>query len=137
MNTKNKQTEILERLSHFHGSTEIYRVSPLFPDFCISEGVRYLRDEAECHWLIDDIAAMQIHPKIRQHPKLKEEQFWSLVVNEDRSATLKCEWDTGKTVYSQHIGWTDFPLNSIKIWVAPGQFSTGKPYILAYLPSER
>ena len=137
MTTKNKQAEILEGLKHFHGSAEIYQLSPLFPGFCISEGVRYLRNEAECHWLIDDIAAFQIHPKVRRHPKLKEEQFWTLDVKEDRTAKLKCEWDSGKVVIQQNISWTDFPLAQIRIWIARGQFQNGKGYILAYLPSER
>lgn len=137
MNATNKKTEILEGLHHFHGSAEIYSISPLFPGFCITDGVRYLRDETACHWLIDDIAALQIHPKIRKHPKLREEQFWTLEVKEDRSAVLKCEWDIGKIVVQQHIDWTDFPLDKIRIWVARGQFENGKGYILAYLPSER
>lgn len=138
MNTENKlkPSDLLEGLSHFHGSDVIYKVSPLFPGFCMTEGIRYLRKEAECHWLIDDIAALQLHPKIKTHPKLQQTQFWSLIAASDESAVLKCEWDIGKVVYRQKITWTDFPLDSIRIWVANGFFSSGAPYRLAYLPSE-
>lgn len=137
MNAKDKQAEITEALKHFHGSAEIYKASPLFPGFCISEGVRYLRREAECFWLIDEIAAFQVHPKVKNHPRLREEQFWSLDVREDRTARLVCEWDSGKVVIQKDISFTNFPLSKIRIWVTRGQFQDGKGYILAYLPSER
>ena len=47
-------------------------------------------------------------------------QFWTLKVNEDRTAVAICERDSGNEAFRQEIPYTDFPLTSIKLFCAAG-----------------
>lgn len=120
MKTKEEKQKALAELDGFTGTVIYHRYSPqLFPNVVLTDGVRFLAETADCFWLMDAIAALQAHPTIRQHPRLQEGmQFWRLRVEEDESAILFCEWDTGKSVYDQKIDWTDFPLPEQRIWVS-------------------
>ena len=42
--------QLLDNLSQFTGTTQYYRV---LPTFVVTDGVKYLMDEAECYWLAD------------------------------------------------------------------------------------
>ena len=42
--------QLLENLSQFTGTTQYYRV---LPTFVVTDGVKYLMDEAECYWLAE------------------------------------------------------------------------------------
>lgn len=79
-----------------------------------TDGVKYLADEAGAHWLIDAIASWQ--PEAQKIDR--EFQVWELVVNPDQSAVLSFRTDAGQPVsIRQTIPYTDFPLESIEIWV--------------------
>ncbi|MBD2060200.1 hypothetical protein H6F88_30100 [Oculatella sp. FACHB-28] len=54
-------------------------------------------------------------------------QFWTLTVNPDRSARLMCERDQGDVAVTQEIPFTDFPLQSLKLYYQQG---------VLFLPSE-
>jgi hypothetical protein len=127
-------TELQNELSHFYG-TESYHKLTIFPGIVGTDGVAYLAKNAECFWLIDEIASAQIHPKIRRNERLQEMQFWQLNVN-DRKGVLVCCEDEGKPVYEKEISYTDFPLASQKIWVAAGGDPDGKLFKVMMLPSE-
>jgi hypothetical protein len=43
-------------------------------------------------------------------------QVWKLKVNADRTATLTCDDGNYNIVYTQHIAFTDFPLDEIKFY---------------------
>ena len=132
---KKKQAEIEKNLRHFHGTEGYTRYSPdLFPQFLLTEGALYVGESCEAHWLFDFIASHQSHPSIADDEMLKRLQFWTLEVN-GNSADIKCERDTGNIAFSMHINYTDFPLDKIRIWVAPGYFND-KIYQVAMLPSE-
>jgi len=49
---------------------------------------------------------------------------------------LVCCEDEGKPVYEKEIESTDFPLPSVKIWVAAGGDPDGKVFKVLLLPSE-
>ena len=142
-NTKSKQA-IAKELTHFTGTTQYYRYSPgLFPTFYLTDGTHYVAESCEAYWLFDYIASHQINSVIRKHPKLQQLQFRKLTV-QDSKGFIICEWDTDQVVFSETIQFTDFPLDSIRLWVAPLHLS----YVglcsleqdqwgwLAYLPSE-
>lgn len=117
-------------LAGFYG-TDGYHKLTIVPNLVATDGVAWLAENAECYWLIDEIALAQMHPKVRANRQLQEMQFWTLKVN-GTSATLICEEDEGKPVYTKKIGFTDFPLPEVKIWVGPGD---GR-FKVALLPSE-
>ena len=126
-----KPDEITQGLSNFHGTEKYHRFSILFPKMVLTDGAKWLGDNAECFWLFDAIASHQ--KQAMKDPMLKEMQFWTLKVNSDKTATLICERDTDDVAITQKIEHTDFPLEEIKIWVAPS--GDENSYTL-YLPSE-
>lgn len=105
-----------------------------------TDGVKYLADKGEAHWLIDAIASYQVDPRITQNYNLRAIQFWKLEVN-DGKGVLTCVEDTGmKPAITQKIPFTDFPLSKVDIWVEYGSYPTeqgGEVGYVAMLPSER
>lgn len=127
--------ELNENLSGFYG-TESYHKLTIFPGMLGTDGVAYLAKNAECFWLIDEIAiANHTVPAIRKNQSLQEMQFWQLTVNGNKGVLVCCE-DEGKPVYEKEIEYTDFPLPEIRIWVAAGGDPDGKTFKVMMLPSE-
>jgi hypothetical protein len=92
----------------------------------LTDGVRFLAENAGAFWLLDVIASHQ--PRCRRDPMLRDMQFWTLKVNADKSAVVTCERDEGDLAFEQRIERTDFPLDGVRVWVEGG---------VAMLPSER
>ena len=117
-------------LAKFIGTENWYR-HPLVLSITYTEGVKYLADRAEAHWLIDTIALLQVGSAVEGEPF----QVWRLVVREDHSATLTCT-DGGRsandgvpiTLYEELISYTDFPLDRIDIWVSGGVILLPREY---------
>ena len=137
--------EIRSSLGQFTGTIDYHRYSPLFRNFLLTDGVKYLCEAAHCYWLIDIIASYQIHPKVKEHPKLQEIQFWTLEVDlEKHKGVVRCDWDSGQPVIEQAIPYTDFVLESQRIWVQPhsvpddsaGALRWKRVGWVAHLPSE-
>lgn len=125
-------------LRQFTGTTGYFRPQPkLFPRFVLTDGARYLAENAEAFWLMDAIASLQVHPKISEHPRLNELQFWRLKVADDKSAVLSVEWDKDEVVHTQSIEYTTFPLKSLLLYVAPSMLNFPEGFAqVCYLPSE-
>jgi hypothetical protein len=98
-------------LAMFTGTTTYYRN---FLELRYTEGVQYLAEHAGAYWLIDAIASWQ--PEIRKVER--EFQLWELTVNDDHNAELTVRRDTGEaTLAKQTIGYTDFPMNRMTLYV--------------------
>jgi hypothetical protein len=128
-----------EDLKRFQGSEKLYRH---FTGLLLTEGVKFLQDEAAAHWLVDIIASYQFDPRILDNPRLKGYQFWTLKVRPKeeglhyRKAVLTCVEDKGVPPAITHeIDWTDFPLDELIVWVQAGHVD-GKDVMIALLPSE-
>ena len=81
----------------------------------LTDGAKYLADKAQAYWLMDIIASYQ--PQCQKNEMLQHFQLWTLTVNEDKSATVICQEDSGRTPsIKQDIPYTDFPLNEIKLY---------------------
>ena len=121
-------------LSQFYGTENYHRWSALFPNIYLTDGVQYVAENGGqngAFWLMDAIASHQ--PNALKIPELSEIQFWTLTVNPDKSAELVCQIDSDrKPSIVQKIGYTDFDLPEIKLWVAPADTHN---YVI-YLPSE-
>lgn len=98
--------ELQAELSQFTGSETLAHYGKIL----VTEGVRFLAKNAQCYWLLDVIASYQ--------PQLKEEhyQFWKLHKN-GNSAVVICERDTDEEILRQDIEFTDFPLDTITLYV--------------------
>jgi hypothetical protein len=94
----------LDELKHFTSSDEIYQ--HWISQMCYTEGVKYLANETDGYWLVDEIAFV-ILPRL-----LKENKDWfysiKLSINSDKSAVITVS-DGNDNIYMKHrINWTDF-----------------------------
>ncbi len=99
-------------LRQFIGSETYYRH---WSGLLYTEGVQYLAEHGQAYWLIDAIASYQ--QQCMKDPMLKSFQHWILKVNSDRSAQLICERDTDDIAFTQNIDFTDFPLDTVKLYL--------------------
>jgi len=112
----NEIIELEQGLAQCYCSEEYHRFSVLSP-LKITDGVKYLCDKAGAYWLLDIIASYQ--PQCQRDPMLRDFQLWTLKVN-DREGRVICERDTDDIAISQDIPYTDFPLDSIKLYCTNG-----------------
>lgn len=126
MSTANSEkmpaSELSAALAQFSGSETWYR-HPLKRGVIYSEGVKFLADNAGAHWLVDAIASYAgskvEKTAIVNDPRIGELQFWTLTRDADHKATLICwaDLDVDPAIW-QEIPYTDFPLPTVRIWVA-------------------
>ena len=111
---KSKQ-EIVDLISHAHGTEHYHKYSP-FPAYpVITDGVKAVAEAAGCYWLLDIIGSCQ-----KRWKKLDPHfQVWKLVVKSDKSASVRAYNDTDH-VRSQAIEFTDFPLEELKLFLIDG-----------------
>lgn len=102
MNSINLQ----QSLNQFTGTEHYYRISKLH---LLTDGTKFLADEAKCYWLMDAIASYL--------PKNFNDDFAvaNLVVN-DNKAELTLDDGNGNIFARQFIEYTDFPLPEVKIY---------------------
>jgi len=125
--------ELATNLEWFTG-TETYYKHPLGLYF--TDGVHYLAEKAGAYWLIDAIASYL--PELKD---LEEFQAWTLTRNERGGAVLICEGanpETGEAVElaRQEIGVTDFPLDTIKLYLQHGTIDLVTWSWVLMLPNE-
>lgn len=102
-------------LDAFTGTENIYQHS--FGKIHYTDGIKYLATEGQAFWLIDAIASHQTRQLLSQQD-LEEFQLWQLTVSEDKSAVLTCKSDSDtEPVVRQEVPYTDFPLNSTKLYL--------------------
>jgi len=124
-----KTSEIRRNLQMFSGTQHWYEHG-VFPNVLYTDGVKYLAESAECHWLVDAIASHQV--RCQQDDMLRGMQFWELFT-EQGGWVLACYRDKGDEAFRQEIPYSDFPLDDgIRIWVAPIDWER----VALYLPSE-
>jgi len=101
--------DLRSELSNFTGTTCYYSSS--FGTLKLTEGIHYLREKANCFWLVDIVESYQ--------PTLKEVcfQIWKITVNEDQTAVVTCREDDGlPELVKQDIPYTDFPLSDFEFF---------------------
>lgn len=105
--------KLLDNLKQFTGTEQYHRIT--LGKLVVTDGIKYLVDKAQCHWLMDIVESYQ--------HKLKEVPFqiWCLKVNEDDSAVVTCKEDSDQpNLVKQEIGYTDFPLDEIEFYCIDG-----------------
>jgi hypothetical protein len=112
METINKE-EFENNLEWFTGSTQLYEHIISDYKMLITEGVKYLAEEGHAYWLLDLILSYQWTPKF-----FKEEfQVWTLTKQRDESWLIECTDGNNGYITHQHIPFSDFPLETIRLWV--------------------
>lgn len=117
---------IKRQLKEFRGTSQYHK--HLFPGkspILLTDGCEFVRESCKAHWLFDAILSYQLDQRLKN----VSFQIWELRQQmKDLSWLLSCQEDSGKKpVISQRIEFSDFPIESIKIWVIQG---------VALLPSE-
>lgn len=103
-------------LDAFTGTDNIYQHS--LGNIYYTDGVKYLATQGQAFWLLDAIASYQTS-KLLDQQDLAEFQLWQLTVAPDKSAVLTCQSDSNnEPVVTQNIPYTDFPLTTIKLYLA-------------------
>lgn len=101
-------------LKQFTGTEQYHR--HLFGKF--TDGVNYLADKAGAYWLIDVVMSYRMNKKTRG----VNFQVWELQKNKTgNGCVVTMKEDSDKPVIiSQKIGFTDFPLDYIKLFLIDG-----------------
>lgn len=122
-----KVKAVRDYIAHTTG-TENHWAHPLLKRFRYTDGVKFIADVCEAHWLIDLIASHQLKPQVRQ----ESFQVWVLrtgsfrVEGEMVTGWLAEAWtDTpgeSRRIVRQTLEYTDFPapLMPFKLWVEGG-----------------
>lgn len=85
----NTITQLKKELRYFTGSETVFEYF-LLSDYCYTEGVKYLAEQAQAYWLVGTIFSHQYGWKVREQPF----QVWKLEVHQDDSATLTVKLET-------------------------------------------
>jgi hypothetical protein len=73
----------------------------------VTPGVLNHCQKHQAFWVLDLIWSYQ--PHCRQDAMLRQIQFWVLAVRPDKTATIRCDRDSGDTAITQEIEFTDHP----------------------------
>ena len=83
----------------------------------LTDGVMYLAERAEAHWLVDLVWSYQC----REHIKKEPFQLYQLVVDKkEQKGTVTCSDGNDNILMSQEIQYTDFPLEKISLYLIDG-----------------
>lgn len=103
-------TQILNMLDGFIGSEEFYRI---YPNVTITEGVKFLCEEAKCFWLIDCIYSYQTIKKVAAEPF----QIIDLTIDPEKPKGLIVVTDGNEVELTrQELDYTNFPLPKIRLY---------------------
>jgi hypothetical protein len=108
--------EIRRNMAHAIG-TERYIKHSLWSGLVFTDGVNQLRDDADCHWLIDAIASYR---------RTEEFQLWTLKVDNGSGVLTMHEGNGKKAVVTQEFDYTNFPLKEVEFYVEPGGYGTAE-----------
>ncbi len=122
--------ELLYHLHSFTGTEQYHRFSPLFNAVVLTDGAKYLADEAGAYWLMDMIAS-----HLGAVPSQENFVIALLTkegVNEPGALfTLQDDIPPNNIWAEQDIEYTDFPLDEIKLYVVDSEVGW-----VVMLPSE-
>ncbi len=122
---------IYQNMAYQTGTSQYIQHS-LNKNLVFTDGINQLREDADCHWLIDLIAIQK---------REEEKQQWKLIVNPDNSALLTMrDMRTGDINFSKVIPLTDFPLPDITLYVEEGGYGSMDNWtkcLVLMIPNER
>ena len=117
-----RSSSLLAELAQFTGTASYTRISRRH---LLTDGTKYLADQAQCYWLMDAVAS---------HLDEIETQDWFVLIKlelQGTTATLIYEDGNGNEHARQSIGYTDFPMEQIILYAC-----WDSEYWVIMLPSE-
>lgn len=116
-------------LAQFTGTEHYFKWSPVFPNFVLTDGARFLAEQAKAYWLMDLFASYA--------PDYQKKGFAAMTLTVDGNEGLMVITDgNGNELAKQVVGHTDFPLDKIDLWAEPTCDQDGRPFWIILLPSE-
>ncbi|MGA2044139.1 MAG: DUF6876 family protein [Roseiarcus sp.] len=119
-----------EDLDQFLEMGHLHRRGPI-SSVVYTDGVKYLADEADANWLIDEIVRAQRRPKVAGEAF----QTWKLKVEPSQQAVLICrrpapagEDGADEVVFKKRIDFTDFPLDEVSLYCVKGMLMLPNEY---------
>jgi hypothetical protein len=112
METKTKEEFELE-LANFTGSSQLHKYHILDYSIAFTDGVRFLVEEGHAWWLPDLILSFQWRPRVYN----EEFQVWTLLKQKDETWTITCTDGNDAVLCRQHLPYSDFPIESLKLYV--------------------
>jgi hypothetical protein len=101
-----------------------------------TDGIEYLAEKAGAYWLVDLIAAHQLHPAVKRIPQLADFQLWTITVDNDHIAHITLQADSDLPAVVDIKVETDFPaVGQFKLYAAAGE-REGKKITVLMVPSE-
>ncbi len=110
-------------LAQFTGTEHYYQHKSIGSSILLTDGCKYLAENAQCYWLFDLIMSYQHRKDIKQ----ARLQVWILKKQDDITWIVHCTDGNHTVLARQDITYSDFPLDEITIWFADS---------VAMLPSE-
>lgn len=108
-----KVDDLKAQLSNFHGTENYYKST--FGSLNLTDGMHYLRETANCYWLIDIVESVQHLEKIQKN---KDFIVWKIEVL-GQAFKVTAWTDTpykSEKLYEQKGTYTDFPLNDFEFY---------------------
>ena len=99
-------------MPNFYGTENYYALSPLFRSFVLTDGARYLADAAGAWWLMDAVAS---HLGSYRDEDFVVAKF--LRAKASNGWILRLEDGNNEVRADQSIGYSDFPLDEITLYV--------------------
>lgn len=106
-----------EDLGQFRCTSQYYRYPVPWVPFLYTDGVQHVVSKGNASWILDLIGSWQSEKEVKGDSMLQQMQFWTLTVNEDSTAKMKCERDSDDVALVQKIEYTDFPLSRIRFYL--------------------
>jgi len=123
-------------LSGFIGTEAYHRFNALCPKVVLTDGAKYLADQAEAYWLMDIIGS--VYTAHQNRKQFWEDGFsiWTLSVDGSH-AVVKATDGNDNLIYSQDIPFTNFPLPEFTLYVELGETMKAGLVMVIMLPRER
>ena len=114
MSAQSKQ--LLEQLQGFCGSTTCFKIPLVKARY--TEGVKYLAEQAQCHWLITDTAVVckSLKNKSTFIVILFKRNSTSVQERTHKEAKITYANGNGIILYEQEYEFTDFPLDELRLF---------------------
>ena len=114
MSAQSKQ--LIEQLQGFCGSTTYYKIPLVKARY--TEGIKYLADQAQCHWLVTDTAVVckSLKNKSNFIVILFKRNSTSVQERTHKEAKITYANGNGIILYEQEYEFTDFPLDELRLF---------------------
>ena len=108
--------QLIDQLQGFCGSTTCYKISLVQAHY--TEGIKYLADHAQCHWLITDAAVVckSLKNKSNFIVILFKRNSTSVQERTHKEAKITYANGNGIILYEQEYEFTDFPLDELRLF---------------------